>query len=445
MKWPPDKVCELISKLWVAGTRATNISEGENAFVALKHLQADHGLSDTMVAYIAESHSKPADEENVFDIVLKQVLSSRVIVTFEQAVTCALWIPHTFVYFYFLHTPRLLVQSYEPGCGKTALGFLTCALAYNPFFTSSISPAAIYYRLRSDPRTTLFVDEVEHSTLWGHDKLLLSVFDAGHRAGGNATRVHKGEATQFPCFAPLMMMAVRQQPFARQLLSRSILFCMEFHPEGEDEIYPDDPKFLPVRALLSQWAGGFQRPQKCELPRELVGRTGNNWRPLIEIADTLGYPATARAVARVMHRPEKDLVTLLFWDTRRVFELPGYVGYATDELGRVTGLWTEDLLTALHQLSDSHWDEFGLDEGLAPRKLGRRDLLRLLHVKHIRTRDVWKRVGDNRVSRKGFYRKDFEPVWHALFGDTPTQPSKIISLPRHSRRHSGDTEEEGAA
>jgi hypothetical protein len=115
-------------------------------------------------------------------------------------------------------------------------------------------------------------------------------------------------------------------------------------------------------------------------------------------------------------------------------------GYATDELGRATGLWTEDLLTALHQLLDSHWDEVGLDEGLAPRKLRREDLLRLLRIKHVRTRDVWKRIGGGRVSRKGFYRKDFERVWHALFGDTPTQPSKIIALPRHNKRHGGDTD-----
>jgi Protein of unknown function (DUF3631) len=446
MKFPPDKVCELIAKLWFAGTQAINISEGENALAALKRLRLEHGLTDVMVAYIAESHSKPADEANVFDIVLAAVLDSRIILTFEQAITGALWIPHTYVYNQFLHTPRLLVQSYEPGCGKSALGFLVRALACNPFYSSSASPASIYYRLHKCQHTTTIVDEIEHSALWDRSKLLLAVFDAGHRAGGCVTRVIRGEVVEFPCFAPLMIMAVRQQPFAPQLLSRSIVLHMEKHDEeGRDEIRPDDPRFAPIRAALSHWAGGFQRPESCELPRELVGRAADNWRPLIEIGSTLGYPATARAVALAMHRPAKDPVTLLFWDTRRVFELPGHVGYATDELGRVTGLWTEDLLMALHQLPDAHWDEFGLDEGLAPRKLGRKDLLRLLHIKHVRTRDVWKRIGDKRVSRKGFYRKDLEPAWRTLFGDTPTQPSKIIALPRHSRRHGGDTEEEGAA
>jgi hypothetical protein len=214
MKWPSDKVCELISKLWVAGARATSIGEGENALAALKRLQFEHGLSDVMTAYIGESHSKPADEASVLDIVLTAITSSKIVISFEQALTGTLWTLHSYVYDRFLHTPRLLVQSYEPACGKTAFGFLIRALAYNPFFSSSISPAAIYHRLRSDPRTTLIVDEVEHSTLWGHDKLLLSVFDAGHRVGGCVTRVIKGEVIEFPCFAPLMMMAVRQQQFA---------------------------------------------------------------------------------------------------------------------------------------------------------------------------------------------------------------------------------------
>jgi hypothetical protein len=136
-KFPSDKVCELIAKLWVAGMRAANISEGQNALAALKRLQADHGLSDVMVAYIAESHSKPADAANVLDLVLEVITSSKIVMTFEQQVTVTFWILHTHVFDQFFHTPRLLLQSYEPGCGKTSLAILVRALAYNPLFTSS--------------------------------------------------------------------------------------------------------------------------------------------------------------------------------------------------------------------------------------------------------------------------------------------------------------------
>jgi Protein of unknown function (DUF3631) len=437
--WPSDKTCELIAKLWSAATCAINIHEGESSFAALKRLQADHGLSDVMVAYIAESHSKPADAANVLDLVLGAITSSKIIMAFEQALTVALWDLHTYVYEQFLHTPRLLVQSFEPGCGKTALAILVRALARDPFFTSSTSPAVIYHWLHKNPRATFILDEIEHSALWDRNKTLLAVFDGGHRAGGCVTRVAKNEVVEYPAFAPLLIAAVRQQPFAPQLLSRSIIIQMEERVEGLDDINPDDPCFVPVRTALLSWASTFQRPKTCDLPRELVGRSANNWRPLIEIGDTLGYPETVRAVALAMHQPAKNPVVELFWDIRRIRELPAPTGYATDELGRATGLWTEDLLTALYRLPDSHWDEFGLDEGMAPRKLGRKDLLRLLHTKHVRTRDVWKWIDGKRVSRKGFYFKDFERVWHALFVDTPTQPSKITYLPRHTKRHGGDT------
>jgi hypothetical protein len=440
MKWPSDKICELIGKLWAAGTWASNVAEGQAALAALKRSQVEHGLSDVMVAYIGESHNKPADDANVLDAVLEAITSSKIIMTFEQALVVALWVLHTYVFFFFLHTARLLVQSHKPGCGKTALGHLVEAMACNSDFSSSVSAAVIYHTLRKDQHTTFILDEIENSRLWADDRLLLSVFDAGHRKGGNVKRVIKGEVVKFPVFAPLMMMAVKQKAFAPQLLSRSILIHMEKRVEGQDEIDPSDPRFSPIRAALSHWAGSFQRPENCELPRELVGREGaDNWRALIEIGSALGYSATARAVALAMYRSTADPVRSLLWDIRCIRELPAPAGYTTDKLGRATGLWTEDLLTAMHHLPDTHWDELGLDDGLAPRKLGRKDLLRMLHTEYVRTRDVWKQIDGKRVSKKGFYFKDFERVWLTLFGDTPTQSSKIISLPRHSRRHGGDT------
>src|SRR5262249_52886486 len=113
MKWPSDEVCEKIAKLWIAWTRAANVTEGQDALAALKRRQAEHGLSDVMVAYIGESHNKPADDANVLDVVLKTITSSKIVISFEQALTVALWVLHTYVYHLFLMTARLLLQSYE--------------------------------------------------------------------------------------------------------------------------------------------------------------------------------------------------------------------------------------------------------------------------------------------------------------------------------------------
>jgi hypothetical protein len=420
MKWPSEQICKRIADLWARGNdKAAYSGEKENAFAALERLQSEHGLSDVMLAYIAESYNKPV---NVFDVVLEMILSSKIVLSFEHAITVALWSLHSCAYHHFMHTPRLLVESYEPGCGKTALGMLVNALACNTFFTSSTSAAAIYYRLRQCQHSTLIVDEVENSALWGQDKLLLSVFDAGHRKGGRVTRVIGGEVVEFPAFAPLMLMAVWQRPFAPQLLSRSILLHMEKHPEGRDEVDPNDPRFMPARAAQAQWASEFQRPKDCELPRELVGRAGDNWRPLVEIGDTLGYPATVRAAAVATHQPATDPATLLVWDIYRIFEARKTDQYSDQ-------IWRDELVAALCELPDAQWNEYGLDQGLPPRKLTARDLLTLLRTKGIHIHVV--RKGDK--TGRGFSRRTFERAWLNLFGVTPSQPRKIINLIRHTR------------
>jgi hypothetical protein len=184
-----------------------------------------------------------------------------------------------------------------------------------------------------------------------------------------------------------------------------------------------------LRSLLSEWAGSFTRPENFKIAsRILTGRIANNWRPLLEIAETLGYGATALAVAEAIERATGNPIVELFWDLHRIFEPPG-----------IDRFWTEELLEALHQLEGSPWDEFqGINGNQPPHKLTKAELYAMLHAKHIWSRGVWKGVGKQRRYHKGFYKWQFEPVWRDLFPDTPTQMSKIIRLPRHGQRHSGE-------
>jgi len=123
-------------------------------------------------------------------------------------------------------------------------------------------------------------------------------------------------------------------------------------------------------------------------------------------------------------------VILLLLDIRRIFVQRG-----------IDRMWTRELLEALHQLPDSHWDEFlGLEENQNPHRLTRAELYWLLGTKRVYSRSVWKTTGMGRECNKGFLREQFEPIWHELFGDTPAQRSKIIRLPRHKQRHEGGTE-----
>jgi hypothetical protein len=165
------------------------------------------------------------------------------------------------------------------------------------------------------------------------------------------------------------------------------------------------------------------------MPAKLTTDTRNNFEPLVAIADSLGYGATARALALTMNRQIKDPVVEVTLDTREVFQ----------QLG--DHIWTDEYLEALHNLENASWDEYRGRNGIGtPHKITKAELYDLLEVKNLFSKSVWKGDrGRGGKSRKGFELKQFEPVWAAILGVTPSQPSKIIQLPRHSKRHGDDT------
>jgi len=277
MNWPDDAICKRICALWALAYGSTNVGESTNALTALKRLQAELGLNDVELNFVAEYQQKeptksidsdktPERPINVLELILHLFEVNHIILTLEQMVTVALITLHTHVFDEFLHTLRLILRSAEPGCGKTTL--LSCMerLVNNGFMTSNTSAAALYYQLRKSPRTTLLIDEVEHSSLWTLDPLLLSILDAGHRHGGCVTRVLRGEVVRFPVFAPLVLSAVPKKRFAPQLLSRAIAIDMQKYPEGRDELLPNDPHFAVAHGFVSEWATTFKRPQICKIP-----------------------------------------------------------------------------------------------------------------------------------------------------------------------------------
>src|SRR5262245_23371545 len=111
---------------------------------------------------------------------------------------------------------------------------------------------------------------------------------------------------------------------------------MEKSPEGRDEIFPDDPRFAPVRAVISRWAETFQRPKTISLPQGIVARCANNWRVLVAIGDALGYGATLRAAAVAVEAANFDPGIRLYQDVLWIFEQR-----------QVDRLWTSELVQAL--------------------------------------------------------------------------------------------------
>jgi Protein of unknown function (DUF3631) len=105
------------------------------------------------------------------------------------------------------------------------------------------------------------------------------------------------------------------------------------------------------------------------MPAGFQGRTADNWRPLLAIADDLGveYGEAARAAAVILgsdRQYENPNITLPI-DIRTVFDM-----YRADRLST-----KRELIPALAGLEDSPWGEWtGLDDTATPHMLTQGDI-----------------------------------------------------------------------
>jgi Protein of unknown function (DUF3631) len=435
MNRPDEPTCKRLYNLWSVARRSSNPSEAVTARAMLARQQAQLGLSDAEVAFIAENEEKAPissdDSEqtalNVFELLLHLFEGSAIIVDFAQVVVVAFWILHAHVVFdHYRHTPRLMLRSRRPGCGKTTLLSLIKLLVPNGFKSDNATPASLYSQLQADPRSTLLLDEMENSALWSHDRFMRALLDAGHRYDGSFSRQIRGKNVSLSVFAPLAYALVsnRRVRVPEQLVSRSIPIDMQRHPEGRDEIEPDNPQIAEARRQIFEWALTFRRPPDCEIL--FVGRDRDNFRPLLEIGEALDYAETARAAVLEIYQPSEDLLDPLVFNIYQVFEQ------------HKRSIWTTELLSALHELPNAHWDEFrGIEGNKDPHKLTRGELYDLLDKLDppIKSKSIQKLVGAERKSHKGFDRAQFEPVWTQRFAGTPAH---VIALPRHRKWQASD-------
>jgi hypothetical protein len=101
MNWPPDATCKRICALSALAYGSTNVGESTNALAALKRLQAELGLSDVELAFIAEYTEKEPGARvdlgetserplNLLELLLLLLEASRIILPLAQAITAAL-------------------------------------------------------------------------------------------------------------------------------------------------------------------------------------------------------------------------------------------------------------------------------------------------------------------------------------------------------------------
>jgi hypothetical protein len=277
--------------------------------------------------------------------------------------TVALWIAHTHVIDAFYISPRLVLDSAEPGSGKTRVLEVAALLVAAPEMTISATPAALFRMVSAGPITILF-DEVDaiFNQNGGSNEDLRALLNAGYKRGATVARC-VGDAkamkvTRFPVFAPVALAGIAGG-MPDTITTRAVTIHMRRrrldHPVEEFKLRRVEPEAGPLREELAGWMGSISDRVggvEPEMPDGVVDRAAEVWEPLLAVADAAGghWPDTARAACRHFvldtGTEVRSIGVRLLADLRTVYGRH-----------RVDRLPTTVLLADLREMDDGGWSD----------------------------------------------------------------------------------------
>jgi uncharacterized protein DUF3631 len=293
----------------------------------------------------------------------------------HYAPTLALWCAHTHIADRLYVTPRLILDSAEPGSGKTRVLEIARFLVSKPEMTISITPAAIFRMLADGPITLLFdeIDAVFSSKSGGNNEDLRALLNAGYKRSATVARC-VGDAknmgvARFPVYAPVALAGIAGG-MPDTITTRAITMHLRKRRLDEDveEFIEEDVEreVAPIRDELAAWVARVAdevTTARPERPDGVRDRAAEIWRPLLAIADAAGgkWPEVARAACSHFvngegPKPVSRGVALLD-DMRNLFRAKD-----TDRIA------TTEILAALRDLDESPWADVQ-GKPLDPRRL----------------------------------------------------------------------------
>ena len=298
------------------------------------------------------------------------------------APTLALWYAHTHAIQHFYTTPRLILDSAEPGSGKTRVLEVAQYLVAKPEMTISITTAAIFRMLSAGPHTLLFdeIDAVFSAKGGGNNEDLRALLNAGYKRSATVARC-VGDAARmrverFPVFAPVALAGIAGG-MPSTITTRAITIHMRRRaPHEQAEPFRErrvESEATPLRESLAVWLDrvGAEQLAGAEpaIPDGVTDRAAEVWEPLLALAEVAGghWPDTARAAAShfvsTATTAGASIGTRLLADLRTVFR-----GNCTERMTSV------DILAALHAIEEAAWGDLDgrpIDARRLARELGR--------------------------------------------------------------------------
>jgi hypothetical protein len=293
----------------------------------------------------------------------------------------ALWYAHTHAADRFYVTPRLILDSAEPGSGKTRVLEVAQFLVKAPEMTISATTAALFRMVNDGPITILFdeVDAIFNPKNGGNNEDLRAMLNAGYKRSAKIARcvgdARAMKVERFPVYAPAALAGIAGHMPAT-ITTRAITIHMRRRAHSETvENFKErhvEHQATPLREQLAAWIDRVAdrlADAEPDMPDGVADRAAEIWEPLIAIGDEAGghWPATARAACQYFVANANphggSLGTRLLADLRELFTTC-----------RADRLATADIITALCELDEAPWgDLYGkpLDARRLAKELGR--------------------------------------------------------------------------
>ena len=307
----------------------------------------------------------------------------------HHSAVVTLWILHTWVVNAFYVTARLILDSAEPGSGKTRVLELLALLCRSAKLTLSTTTAALYRRIAAAgeeglPPPTVLQDEADAifgKTSTPQSEDLRALFNAGYRKGATVDRC-EGDAKnmkvrEFPVHAPVALAGLAGK-MPDTIRTRGITLHMRRRrPDQKVADFRErdaQAEAAPIREQLQAWAEASEQTladARPAMPSGVADRAAEIWEPLIAIADLAGeqWAAKARAactffvVSSASDDEKLSLGQRLLRDIKILFDTEG-----------TNAMWSSDIISKLTSDPESEWrDLWGktLDQRRLAKELGK--------------------------------------------------------------------------
>jgi hypothetical protein len=298
----------------------------------------------------------------------------------HHIVGLGLWALHTHIHRRYDKSPRLLIFSPLPNCGKSSVLNILNSIVWRPEKVIDPTPATAFALANSH---TLLIDEVDNMSIVRSMKAILN---AGHEIGGSVPRKIGKEVILTPVYGPLALASIGHLPVS--LMSRSIMVKMH-RSNKQMEIF--NPREAFYHAEVARWAEGVNLNPNPLMPPQIIGRYADKWRPLIAIGHAVDRAKTAYEAMADFYKERviPDVRESLLSDVQEIFTNSKKDAITNNQL-------VEFLINS--DFSDVNWSDYKLSTG----KLAR--ILRDFEI-------------ENRVQRhegklaRWYFKEDFAEMW----------------------------------